>query len=94
MSDKLDEIEVDEGTKYLSFLIDFVYNSNILYTAVVVVVKWSACSPSYPTIWVQIPLKHTVFPLKFVLEKYENKQKESSVGPFFEKRYAERTFRR
>ena len=50
MSDKLDEIEVDEGTKYLSFLIDFVYNSNILYTAVVVVVKWSACSPSYPTI--------------------------------------------
>ena len=57
MSDKLDEIEVDEGTKYLSFLIDFVYNSNILYTAVVVVVKWSACSPSYPTIWVQIPLK-------------------------------------
>ena len=66
----------------------------LLRTGAVVVVKWSACSPYTLTIRVRIPLKHTVFPLKFVLEKYENKQKESSVGPFFEKRYAERTFRR
>ena len=46
------------------------------------VVKWSACSPSTPTIRVRIPLKHTVFSVKFVFEKSENKQKEAGVGPF------------
>ena len=40
-----------------------------------VVDKWSACSTSILTILVQIPLKPTVFFLKFVLEKTENKQK-------------------
>ena len=49
----------------------------------VVVVKWSACSPSTPTIRVQILLTSTVFSVKFVFEKTENKQKEAEVGPFF-----------
>ena len=48
-----------------------------------VVVKWSACSPSTPTIRVQILLTSTVFSVKFVFEKTENKQKEAEVGPFF-----------
>ena len=47
----------------------------------VVVVKWSACSPSTPTIRVRISLKPTVFPVKFVFEKKENKQKDAGVGP-------------
>ena len=41
----------------------------------VVVVKWSACSPNYSTIRVRMPLKHTVFSVKFVFEKNENKSK-------------------
>ena len=48
----------------------------------VVGVKWSACLPSTPTIRVRIPLKPTVFSVKFVFEKNENKQKEAGVGPF------------
>ena len=40
----------------------------------VVVVKWSAGSPSVPTIRDQIPLKSTVFFCK-LFEKKENKQK-------------------
>ena len=39
------------------------------------VAKWSECSPSTLTIRVQIPLKTTVFPVNFVLDKNENKQK-------------------
>ena len=35
-----------------------------------------------PMIRVRIPLKPTVFSIKFVFEKYENKQKEAAVGPF------------
>ena len=46
----------------------------------VVVVKWSACLPSTPTIRVQIPLKSTVFTVKFVFEMNENKQKEAGGG--------------
>ena len=41
----------------------------------VVVVKWSACSPSTRSIQVQIPLTLKAFFLKFVIEKNENKQK-------------------
>ena len=51
----------------------------------VVVVKWSACSPSTPTIRVQIPLKLRVFSVEFVFDRNENKQKEARVGPFFKK---------
>ena len=41
-----------------------------------VVVKWSTYSPpSIPTIRVQIPLKPTVFSVKFVLAKNEMKEK-------------------
>ena len=42
-----------------------------------VVVKWSACSPSTPTIRVRIQLTPTVFSVKFVFEKNKNKQKEA-----------------
>ena len=52
------------------------------YTGAVVVVKWSAYSPSTPTIWVRILVTPTVFSVKFVFEKNENKQKEAGVGPF------------
>ena len=40
-----------------------------------VVVKWSSCSPSTSTIRVRILLTSTVFSVKFVLEKNQNKQK-------------------
>ena len=46
----------------------------------VVVVKWSACSPSTPTIRVQIPLKISVLSVKFIFEKTKNTQKEVQVG--------------
>ena len=52
---------------------------------VVVVVKWSACSPSTPTIRVQIPLKHTVFSAQFVVKRTKINKKEAGVGPFLEK---------
>ena len=48
--------------------------------------KWSTCSPYPPTIRVRIPLKTSVYSVKFVLEKNENKQKEVMFGPF-EKHY-------
>ena len=48
-----------------------------------VVVKWSACLPSTPTIRVQILLKPTAISVKFVFEKNKNKLKEAGVGPFF-----------
>ena len=51
----------------------------------VVVVEWSACSPSTLTIRVRIRLKPTVFSVKFGFEKNENKQKEAGVRPFFKK---------
>ena len=44
------------------------------------VVKCTVCSPSTPTIRVRIPLMSTVFFVKFVFEKNENKQKEAGVG--------------
>ena len=50
-----------------------------------VVVKWSVCLPSTPTMRVRIPLKSTVLPVKFVFEKNENKQKVAGVGPFLKK---------
>ena len=39
-----------------------------------VVVKWSACSPSPPTIRVRILLTSTVFSVKFVFEKNKIKK--------------------
>ena len=45
------------------------------------VVKWSAYSPSTPTIRDQIPMKRTVLSVKIVFEKNENKQKGSGVVP-------------
>ena len=44
-------------------------------------VRWSACSPSTPTIRVRIQLKSTFF-CKIVVEKNKNKQKDPGVGPF------------
>ena len=52
---------------------------------VVVVVKWSACSLSAPKIRVRMPLKPTVFSVKFMLEKTKINNKEAGVGPFFKK---------
>ena len=46
---------------------------------VVVVVKWSACLPSTPTIRVRGDAYS--FSVKFAFEKNENKQKEAGVGP-------------
>ena len=43
------------------------------------VAMWSACLPSTPTFRIQIPLKPTVFSVKFMFEN-ENKQKEAGVG--------------
>ena len=47
-----------------------------------VVVKWSAYSPSSPTIL----LSPIVFSVKFVFEMNQNKQKELGVGLFFKNR--------
>ena len=41
---------------------------------------WSACSPSTPTIQVQIPLKCTIFIVQTLHEKNENKWKEAGRG--------------
>ena len=60
---------------------DFLVHNIGKYRAVVVV-KWSMCSPSAPTIRVQIPLKPTVFFCNIVFEKNENK-KEAGVCPTF-----------
>ena len=46
-------------------------------------VKWSSCSHSTLTTWVETTLKHKVFSV----QKNENKQKEAGVGPFFKKSY-------
>ena len=45
---------------------------------------WSACSPSTPTIRVQILQKPTICNVKFVFEKNKNKQKEAGLGPLFQ----------
>ena len=49
--------------------------------AVVVVSGHRARTPTL-AIWVQIPLKPTVFSVKFVIEKNKNKHKEAGVGLF------------
>ena len=43
------------------------------------VVNWSACLPSAPTIRARILLTPKVFSVKFVFEKNENKQKKRPV---------------
>ena len=50
----------------------------------VVVVKWSVCSPSIPTIRVRMNylMNTTVLSVKCVLKKNKNKRKEACVGPF------------
>ena len=49
----------------------------------VVVIKWSANLTSTPTIRFRILLKSTVFIIYLkLLEKNQNKQKESGDGPF------------
>ena len=46
----------------------------------VVVVKWSACSPSLPTIRVRIPLKPTIFSVKLCLKRTKINKKEAGEG--------------
>ena len=43
--------------------------SNFWWKSAVVVVKWSASSPSTQTIWVRILLKPTIYSVKLVFEK-------------------------
>ena len=45
------------------------------------VVKWSVCLPSTPTIRVQTPLAPAVISVIFVIEQNGNKQKEAGVLP-------------
>ena len=63
------------------FSINFSLFANTYFYWAVVVVKWSACSPSTPTIRVRICWGLQFF-CKIVIEKNENKQKEAGVGPF------------
>ena len=63
--------------------IGVVVNRRVIET--VVVVKWSACSPSASTIRVRTLLKHIAFYVKFVFAKDKNKLKEAGVGSFLEK---------
>ena len=44
------------------------------------VVKWSACSPSTPTIQVEILLMPTVFTVKFVFEKNEKNKNRQGLS--------------
>ena len=47
-----------------------------------VVVKWSTCSPSTRTVWVQFPLMTTtVFSVNFVFEKAENEKNRGRGWP-------------
>ena len=55
------------------------------YHWAVAVVKWSACSPSTPTIRVLTSLKSTVFSVILCLKRTKIKQKEARVGLFLEK---------
>ena len=59
----------------------YLCNRPVVWT--IVVVKWSACRPSTPTIQCRIPLTPKVFAEKFVLEKNKNEQKET--GAFLKK---------
>ena len=49
------------------------------------IVKWSACLPSTLTIRVRILLTLTVFSVKLVFEKNENKQREAGLPIFLKK---------
>ena len=69
------------GFLYLLW-VESLSNHNI---CVVVVVKWSAFSPSTLTIRVRIPLKPRVFSVKFVFEKTKDKQKEAGAGTFLKR---------
>ena len=51
----------------------------------VLVVKWSACSTSTPTIRVRIPLMSRVFLYNFCLKRMDINKKEARVGLY--KRY-------
>ena len=53
----------------------------------VVVVKWSACSPSNQTMQVWVLLKSTIF-FKILLKRNENKQKRGRGWPFKKEFYS------
>ena len=55
-------------------------SKRIIYFRAVVVVKWSVCSPSTPTIQVQIPLKATVLSVKFVFVNNKINKKRSGLA--------------
>ena len=50
------------------------FSKSAVVVKLAVVVKWSAFSPSTPTVRVRNPLTPTVYSLKFVFEKNEIKE--------------------
>ena len=46
----------------------------------VVVFKWSTCSPCTPTIWVRIPMKHTVFSCTICVRKERKNKKRPGLA--------------
>ena len=50
-------------------------HSKLISNRAGVMVKWSACLPCSLTIRVRIPLKSTVFSVKFMFEENENKKR-------------------
>ena len=55
-------------------------SKRIIYFRAVVMVKWSVCSPSTPTIQVQIPLKATLLSVKFVFVNNKINKKRSGLA--------------
>ena len=76
--------KVMSSFQWFAFSITFVLGTftNIGDSRAVVVVKWSACSPTTLSIRIRIPLK---FNSVNCLKKNGNKQKEVGDGPFFVK---------
>ena len=78
--------KVMSSFQWFAFSITFVLGTftNIGDSRAVVVVKWSACSPTTLSIRIRIPLK---FNSVNCLKKNGNKQKEVGDGPFFVKKH-------
>ena len=75
------------GEGYFVLYWNFYFPPYSVLFRIVVVVKWSACSPSTPKIRVCIPLKPTVFSVILCLKRTKINKKEAGVGPPFKKKY-------
>ena len=65
-------------------------NTVLKVDVAVVVVKWSACLPSTPTIRVRIPLKPTVFSVILCLKRTKINKKRPGLAHFFKKTLSNR----